>query len=86
LIPSGEVIKVLLVPTATNNPFPYATAVAVLGAVRAVQLIPSGDVMTYGESPSPTATKSPFPYVTDFHFDFGGPYSIFQLIPTVEVS
>jgi hypothetical protein len=56
--------------TATNVPLPYVTEYQVLFAalVLAVQVTPSGEVMTRLFEPSEdTATKRPFPYVIDFH-------------------
>ena len=72
VIPSVEVITrfVPLPATATNNPFPYVTLYQVLAtgfAFLVVQVIPSGDVITFPDDPPEvleTATNNPFPYVT----------------------
>jgi len=55
--------------TATNRLFPYVTAAHEFasGALRAVQVVPSGLVMTRFVPEMATATNRLFPYVTAHH-------------------
>jgi len=67
-MPSGDVAAILLLyATATNRPFPKVTAFqfAALGKVRAVHVMPSGDVAAALVASSATATKTPFPKATE---------------------
>jgi len=97
VMPSGLVItrSVVLLPiaepsaTATNFSCPagppHVTDAHGLEAagVRAVQLLPSGLVMTrLPELELETATKSPFPYVTDLHTLFTAEARGVQLMPS----
>jgi hypothetical protein len=100
VMPSGLVItrSVVLLPgtepsaTATNFSCPagppHVTDVHVFtaGAVRGVQVIPSGLVMTRLPEPElATATKSPFPNVTDLHALSAAEVRVVQVIPSVLV-
>ena len=73
-----------LLETATNIPFPYATAFrpVAIGDVRAVQFLPSGEVMIVFVAVSlATATKSPFPYATPSHTNEALGVALFHAIP-----
>jgi hypothetical protein len=66
-------------------PFPKVTDdQPTVGNVRAVQVIPSGEVAA--EAPPDTATKTPFPYVTDFQLWLDGNVRAVQVVPFGEVA
>ncbi|CAB4960646.1 unannotated protein [freshwater metagenome] len=67
-MPSIDVIGLLeSIAVATNRPLPNVTDLQPFasGALRAVQVTPSGEVITRFVPLKDTATNNPLPYVTD---------------------